>query len=242
MAGFVLKDWAAWAPGFEDDKAWRIWADGEGSLSMDKSVPSLDHLAPVARRRLSQLTKMVLHVGHRLLDGRQGMKTYFCSRFGEIAQQRGITGRLIDQGDVRPAAFSLSVFNTPVSHLSIHEGLREGITVLLAGENGLINALSPLLSQMIRSPGEDFLLLFADELLPDEYRALSDSDGRPFAFGLILSSEGKGMKIEYDLDGLSSGGFLNHPLDLLQWLLNDKTKTARMRCNGLHLNVRKGGS
>ena len=205
---------------------------------MEKSAPLLEHLPPVARRRLSQLSRMVLYVGHRLLEERHGMRTYFCSRFGEIVQQKEITGRLIDQGDVRPSAFSLSVFNTPVSLLSIHEGIREGISVLLAGENSMVNGLAALLAQMERSPKEEYLLLFADEMLPEEYRTLTESDGRPFAFGLILSSEGYGENFEYDFDDPATAESLSHPLDLLRWILSAET-TGRICCNKTYINLKR---
>ncbi len=236
MGFFLIEDWAAWAPGLETREAWLSWAKGESQArEQSQDAPALTHLPPVARRRLSQLSRMVLEVGHQLCRESKPSNFVFCSQFGEIVQQKAITMRLLEEGNVRPAAFSLSVFNTPVSLLSIHEGLTGALSVLLAGKHILASSLITLLSRLEYGDNSRGLLLFADETLPEEYRPLTDYKGHAYAFGLkiLMVPEKKACQksgyIQYELEGTDAGRdalLLESPLDWLKWHLLGQKKTG----------------
>jgi len=227
MPGLNILGWNAWAPGLESCEEWVVWAKGDGPAIDREGSPSLDHLPSVAKRRLSQLSRMVLEVGHRVLEEAGPIPIIFCSRFGEIGQQQKITKKMIETGEVLPAAFSFSVFNTPVSLLSIHEQIRNAASVNLSEKYCLINGLVSLISKLQTDDGP-CLIIFADESLPSEYETLTDGETRPFAMALIAESSESPEKggLEYRL--LSSppeGCTADHPLDFLRWfLLNSEEK------------------
>jgi hypothetical protein len=127
MDVFVV-GWSAWAPGLDTPAAWADWCRDGGALSQSADAPALAYVDPLFKRRLSQLTRMTIEVGHRALAGRGKMGISFASVYGEV----GATVQNIESayrgGGGLPRNFSLSVFNTPVAALSIAEGIVEGYT------------------------------------------------------------------------------------------------------------------
>jgi hypothetical protein len=102
MSSFTIAGLYAWAPGVEDMDKWRSWAEGRLSIEDSREVPQLDHMSKVSKRRLSQLSKMVLHVGHELLKTQPVDHMILCSNYGEICQQYKITQH-------KPYAFAMIV-------------------------------------------------------------------------------------------------------------------------------------
>jgi len=185
--------WSAWSPGLTSREDWAAWARGERELSATEEAPKLEFAPPLFRRRLSQLTRMTVQAGHEALAGRKPMKLSFASEYGEIGQQYAITERLIESGEVSPAQFSLSVFNTPVAALSIVEGNAEGYVACYPGTAcfslGFIEAAAAVLS----GAEEERLFVVADEFLPPAYAPLREGPNVPYALALVLSAaEGPG--------------------------------------------------
>ncbi len=220
-ARLYLLDRAAWAPGLETPDAVAAWARGEAEIKKTTDAPRLEFLPPLARRRLSQLSRMVLEVGHRLAGDGRPRPCVFATRYGEINRQYAITGGLLDAGEVGPAVFSLSVFNTPVYLLSIAEHNTGAGSALCAGPHGLAAAFLDALGFL--RPGsrdESCLMLFADEALPPDYLSLFDAPIEPYAFGLALSSRPRPSAVPLSLVMTEADGEAEpvHPLALLRWL------------------------
>ena len=54
-----------WAPGLTDDEnLWQSWLAGDAQIEQIKESPKLEYTDPLFRRRLSQITKMTVHVIH----------------------------------------------------------------------------------------------------------------------------------------------------------------------------------
>lgn len=221
-----ILDWTAWSPGISAVDEWAQWAAGERSLEKTAVSPPIGHVEPMFKRRFSQLTRMTLHVGHRILAAHPGIKTAFASVYGEINQQYKITTALLEAGEVSPANFSLSVFNTPVGALSIVEKNSAGYVTCFPGPDcfrqGMLETATAVLS------GADSLRLFicADELLPESYWPLVECVPVPHALALLVSaSAGTGSgAIQVPLDSLRpsapvSAGGVPYPLEFLRDVL-----------------------
>ncbi len=226
---FSLDGISAWAPGIETDKDWGEWAKGNKEILRSNATPPLKHLAPNAKRRLSQLTKMVLEVGHTLSLDKKERPIIFSSEYGEINVQNKISRSLIESGEIRPAQFSLSVFNTPLSLLSIHEKNRAEQTVLLSGKYGVFNSILSLISDLENIAKNEALLIFADELLPEDYSVFENEGDIPYAFGCKISShstsnESVQINCEIAPKTSSENNIAIHPLSLLKWLLSNEKR------------------
>ena len=228
---FSVEDLSFWAPGIETTDDRESWAAGRKKIERSTVSPPLEHMSKVSKRRLSQLSRMVLEAGHHLLADREVGHILLCSAYGEICRQYKITRGLLENGEIRPADFSLSVFNTPLSLLSIEEKAKGSVNVLLAGEKTLAAGLQSMTSHGVCCPDERQLILFADELLPEEYETLAESPSVPYAFGFIINPDNRGESsdpIEFSLKKAEASGEVTMPLDLLRWLLKRETRPLRI--------------
>ncbi len=190
-----VSSWNAWAPGIESREDWLAWARGEKSIEVSSKAPSISHVDAMFKRRLSQLTRMTLHVGHEALEGKPSMRMVFASMAGEINQQYKITERLIEDGEVSPSNFSLSVFNTPVAALSITEKSTKGYTACYPGDDVFATGFLEAASSILSGTEQDVLFIVADEAVPDAYASLCDGRAIPYAIAFVLSCEPKGIAV-----------------------------------------------
>jgi hypothetical protein len=221
---------AAWAPGFTGIEDWKAWARGERAIPQTTESPALEYTDPLYRRRLSQVSRMTIQVIHDVLPVEADTRLVFVSFRGELARQFSINRMLAEDGDIKPAAFSLSVFNTPPASAAIALNLEAGYTAVYPGNGsfrtGLMAALAPVVSGAVR----EILLVYADELCPGEYGAAAGGyagsqgppDARtpvcvqpwaPFAFAALLGRGSSGTPVAI------SGGEAATPEAFLKYLL-----------------------
>jgi hypothetical protein len=216
-----IERWAAWAPGLENAEALAAWARGETSIRQSPDAPALEFLPALFRRRLSQLSRMALEVGHRLSGDGPKPPCVFASCYGEINKQYAITQGLLDSMEVSPAIFSLSVFNAPAYLLSLAEHNTAPATAVYAGEQTLSAAFLEA-AGFLRQSAEPSacLVLFADEFPPPAYARLFSTPVEPYAFGLALSSRpaAGARQVTVTLTSADDNAPPAHPLDLLRWL------------------------
>ncbi|MBP5405803.1 beta-ketoacyl synthase chain length factor [bacterium] len=177
-----------WAPGLEEDSGkWEKWLKGEEFIEKSSAAPKLEYTDPLFRRRLSQISRMTVHVVHSLLE-KYGFdretKLVFVSFRGEIAREFSINKGIINEKTILPAGFSLSVFNTPVALAAIAFGLTGGYSAVYPSEGDFSSALKNAFAPVLCGDEKNIVLVYADELVPECYGVDSD----PFAFAALLSS------------------------------------------------------
>ena len=191
---------ASWAPGLSGPADWQEWARGNRNIQATNDSPGLTFTTPLFRRRLSQLSRMTIQVIHDLLPAGassfgEDTKIVFVSFRGEIAQQFKINRMLIEAGDIPPAAFSLSVFNTPPALAAIALNLTAGYSAVYPAEDrfdtGFLAAAAPILC----GDAEETVFVYADELVPREYGSLCPPCNEPLAFAALLSRSPEGLTV-----------------------------------------------
>lgn len=196
--------WSLWISGLESGEnrfpgaAFGQPADNPGA------TPPLAHVDTMFKRRLSQLTRMTIHTGHHALAGQPPMKITFSSVYGEIRQQYKITERLLDDGEVSPAHFSLSVFNTPVAALSITEKNAEGYTACYPGPDAFAAGFADAAAGILAGIEDHRLYICADEQMPDSYLPISGQTPVPHALAVVLSRTGGETMLPFSLDRLEA--------------------------------------
>jgi len=184
-----VKAWSAWAPGIETKEEWLSFIKENKSLSDSAESPELPFAPSLFKRRLSQLSRMVIQTGHSVAEHHDSLKITFASVYGEISQQLQIAKKLLDTHQVSPAAFSLSVFNAPVAALSILDKNTAGYTALFPGKDafrlGLLDAAAAIQS----GSDEERLFIYADEYIPEEYRSIISHMTYPFSLALVLTKK-----------------------------------------------------
>jgi hypothetical protein len=173
-----------------------------------KEGPALEFTDPLFRRRLSQISRMTIQVLHDILPIGEETKIVFVSFRGEITQQFKINRMLIEEGDLTPAAFSLSVFNTPPALASIALNLSAGYSAVYpaatpqgaagvsAGDRRFVTGFLAAAAPVLCGSAAEIVLAYADELCPPEYDALCPPDNEPFAFAAVLSPDDGGIPLE----------------------------------------------
>lgn len=171
------------------------------SLSNPREMPKLEYVDALFRRRLSQVTRMTIEAVHGVIDGNEDAKLVFTSFRGEIARELKINKGLVEDADVMPASFSISVFNTPAAATTIAFKMKAGYTAIYPSEDnfrsGFLAAAAPILA------GEEKKIIFAyaDEKIPEE---LENCKGfgfdNPMAVACVLSCEKDENAISVDLD------------------------------------------
>mgnify|MGYP004446640887 FL=1 len=179
----TLEDWALWKKGKKNLLS-SLDLCKEGAVA---SAPKLDFVPMLFRRRLSDISKMVVWTVHQVSKGLEPVKNTFASEFGEIQRQLKISMQLLETNNVSPSHFSLSVFNSPAAASSISEQNMAGYSATFAGPDsfraGLIEAVSALKS----GADEERIFVFADEGIPETYAPISCYPNVPIALALRLS-------------------------------------------------------
>lgn len=207
-----------WAPGLgEDSELWEEWANDVIEISQTKEAPKLEYTDPLFRRRLSQITKMTVHVIHNLLEKShidKETKIVFVSTRGEIEREFTINRELIEENMILPAGFSLSVFNTPVSSATLAFGLKGGYSVIYPSKGKFANAFKTAVAPILAGTEENIIFVYADELVPELYAEKRPKNNFPFAFACVISNKkNDGICID-DISSIPFSSF-----DFLKFLL-----------------------
>lgn len=196
--------WSLWISGLETGEDRFPGSDFGQPADNPGATPPLAHVDAMFKRRLSQLTRMTIHAGHQAMAGQPPMKITFSSVYGEIRQQYKITERLLDDGEVSPAHFSLSVFNTPVAALSITEKNVEGYTACYPGPDAFAAGFTDAAAGILSGLEDRRLFICADEHMPDTYLPISGPPYVPHALAIVLSRTGGEVMPSISLDRLEA--------------------------------------
>jgi hypothetical protein len=163
---------------------WSFWEPKENGADS----PELKFAPPLFKRRLSQLSRMVLHNIHEVAGGRGDVKITFASVYGETGLQCDISKEIAQKGTVSPAKFGVSVFNAPVALSTMLEKNSAGYTAVCAGENSFEEGLRDSVSAIMAGDKER-IFVYGDELLPAEFQIMAGKKNRPCSLALFLSKE-----------------------------------------------------
>jgi hypothetical protein len=191
---------SAWAPGIgglalSSYGEWDEWALGKRSILTEAEAPELTYTNATFRRRLSQISKMVIQVIHDLLPLGEDTKILFFSFRGELSREYQLFKTLKEEGEVSPAAFSLSGFNTPVALASIAFGLKGGYSAVYPVNNSFFTCVKTAGAMLHSGITKDLVLVYADENIPPECRRFFREYPAPAAFGLLLSRDSTGAPL-----------------------------------------------
>lgn len=213
-----LLHWAGWMPGVATLDEWRAWATGDLPVAMTEENPSVDFIPAMQRRRLSRLSRFALAAA-QACAGDQTLPTVFASRHGEIHRTVGLLKDLARQEPLSPMAFSLSVHNTASGLYSIASGNTAPSTAIAAGADTLPTAFIEAMGQL--QYHERVLLVYAEEPLPEDYRAFA-TDCIPLGLALLLghSSTAHTPQLHLTIDRAVSNTNIEHnTLSWLRWLV-----------------------
>lgn len=184
---FFIKDWYGWAPGITNKAAWTTWfRTGEHDNSDD--TPSLTHIPPMKRRRLSLFAKMAIHVATEMKCSPQ-TPTVFASRHGDLHKTSLLLKDLAHRDPLSPTQFGLSVHNAAAGQFHIFTHNQQANNTISAGEDTLLASLIDGVSRLFTDSSDEILLIFCDQPVPDLYQPFCKEPSFPHALALLLSKQ-----------------------------------------------------
>ncbi len=163
----------------------------QASSENPSEKPKLEFVDALFKRRLSQCTRMTIQVLHDLLEDVPESKNYkqiFVSLRGEIEREFTINKGIIEDSEILPAGFSLSVFNAPVAAATLALKLKAGYSVIYPCKGDFCSAFLAAASPVLSGSEEKVVLVYADEYVPDQYGKLQPECNVGTAFSCILSA------------------------------------------------------
>ena len=209
-----IKNVCCWAPGMETSQDWHDWAAGNRKIASEKAAPALTFTEANFRRRLSQLSKMTVQVVHDVFEesgaDRNSVKLAFVSMRGEIDRQLKINKSLIEENEILPAGFSLSVFNAPVALATIAEKLKGGYDAIYPSRGNFRQGFISAVSSVLCGAEKELVFVYGDELVPECYNGFAPEENIPLSYAFIVTAEAGNNVIMMDIDDISESpvGFL----------------------------------
>jgi hypothetical protein len=225
-----VRKWAAWAPGLENADAWLAWCAEPSALGAD-GHPEASFLPALLRRRCSALTRIMLTVAFECCNEaeRAQVGSVFASRHGNINESIGMLERLALQQPLSPTRFSHSVHNAQSGLFSIAAGNRRASSSIAAEEDTFGCGWLEALTFLQRFPETPVLLVMAEVPLKPVFAALVDEPAASYGLGMLLTSQGPGPRLEFDItSGDGEAARLRWPdaAEFLRWLASPEPRLA----------------
>lgn len=191
---------SAWVPGLEGREEYVAWSGGKRELPAESdrgSLPSLDFVPSMQRRRMTALSKLAVALIHGVQDDLTPLaKIYFVSQAGESGRQFQVNAMVLQDGEVSPAAFSTSVFNTPPAMASILLRLANGYSALYPGKGKFFSGIQCALAPLLAGNCSQILLVYADVAAPEEYASLDGAIEVSWGFAALLENQAGGIPVD----------------------------------------------
>jgi hypothetical protein len=183
-----VERWCAWAPGIEDEAAWRLFANAPHAPERARRAPAIDFVPAMQRRRCDAVARMVLHVANGCADTRElaSLPVVLASRHGPFETTVELLEHIAEEKPLSPTGFSHSVHNTALGLFSIWSGNRSASVALAAGRDTFAHGFIEALALLQRTRADAVLYICADEVVPEPLAALADPAGRAHALALRL--------------------------------------------------------
>lgn len=172
-------------------------------FAVAEETPKLEYVDSLFKRRLSQISRMTIQAVHDVLDEAENSKIVFTSFRGELNRQFKINRGLVEEFEVLPANFSISVFNTPPAVATIALKIKAGYTAIYPSEDNFFSAFISACTPILCGKEEKIIFVYADEKISEEYQPTVHNEKTDFsalAFSCVLSSEKTSDSIEIELD------------------------------------------
>lgn len=177
---FVIKAFAAYAPGLQSTADWQAWAKRPG-LPLGDASPELSEMPAMARRRLGPLGRTAVQVAYWCQGGDRGMPVVLASRYGDAARSLDLLGELARDHALSPTAFGLSVHNAIGAQYSIARGDTANYLSVAAGPASAAAAVVEAVA-LLHDGADEVMVICYDAPLPGAYAFYADEPATCYAW------------------------------------------------------------
>lgn len=183
MIDLVIERWRAWAPGVEEPTDWADWSAAPRALDDRGEQPACDFVAPMQRRRLSRLARIVMHAAWPMCADDEQLPFVYASRHGETTRTFAMLDEIGRGAPLSPTQFGLSVHNAIAGQWSILRGQR-GESVALAGEADTFEHAIVEAAALLGDGATAVIVVIAEERPATAYDGWIDDV--PFSYAVAL--------------------------------------------------------
>lgn len=196
MKNFLVRRWAAWAPGLQTQEAWQAWlAEPTWPLSTADALAPLAEVPAMTRRRIDPLGRAALQAAWWAQGAAPTGPVVFASRWGEIARSVALLRQLSLGEPLSPTAFSLSVHNASSAVYSIARGDTANYAAVSAGPASAAAGVCEALG-LLSDGAPQVLVVSVEAELPEPYQAFEQHPAPLRAWAALLEPAERGLSLE----------------------------------------------
>lgn len=205
---FCIKAWNLWLPSFDND-----------GLILPANFALLSDIPAMARRRMSQLTKMAFQTAIAV-EPENTIPCIFASRHGDLHKTVELLKAIAVSDDLSPTQFALSVHNAISGQYSIFTLNNADMNAIAGGANSLHYAVLEAASRLTTEENlTEILVVYADEPVPDLYRQFCAEPAVAQSLAVLLSKD-SGDKVSFSYRNADEQETESDPLLSLQRFLS----------------------
>ncbi|NUE67441.1 beta-ketoacyl synthase chain length factor [Snodgrassella sp. ESL0253] len=224
---FAISAWRAVSPFHQTLADWRQWvAQGRDINGLTARDIDVSFLPAMKRRRLSSAARLMFAASWPLLPENISCPVVFVSHDGEINRSFQLWQSLLQQEELSPTSFALSVHNAIVGQWSLMRADMSECIALSARYNGLEMGITEAVG-LLEEGASQVLVVVVEEPIAAEYNVAAVRAPFPLALGLILTT-GEQTSLTYspmmaEATDNPLAGTLNYYSSTLDWIVQQVT-------------------
>ncbi|MDG6896268.1 beta-ketoacyl synthase chain length factor [Volucribacter amazonae] len=184
---FNLTDWHIATDHQLSQQDWIVDDLNHWYQGLEKTSPTLNFLPPLKRRRLSGSARLFIDTVWQLVKDNANIPVVYASTNGEITRNFELWQSLLQEGDVSPTSFSLSVHNALVGQWSELRQVKTETTAISVRIDSLEIALLEAYL-LLQEGAKQVLVVLAESPLSDKYNP-QPVYRQPFGYALSFIVE-----------------------------------------------------
>lgn len=175
---------------------WHFWSQElpDSATNCLASYPELQQIPALQRRRLSDLTKISLHLAFAN-QIEADTPVVFASRHGDLHKTSQLLKQVARDDDLSPTQFALSVHNAMVGQYSILTQHRAQHSSVAAGDASLHYGILEAWTLLQCNDCDQVLIVYADQRLPEIYTSFDTNPALDHGMSLLLSKKPVGSHL-----------------------------------------------
>lgn len=182
----------------------------------EDGVPELKTIPPMLRRRLNRTARIALHTATECLSGQSHVPMVFASRNGETPRSVQLLAQLMQNEQLSPTDFGLSVHNATGGLFTIARGDTASCSSLASGKETMPHAVIEAVLQLQEAPA--VLLVLSEDILPQPFIGFADETQHTFACSLLITrTQSDGECLQLHMEPATAPA--PEPVEELPWAL-----------------------
>ncbi len=224
---FKIKDIKALAPNLQTLAQWQQWATAPVFTQGEVTVPKLEFIPMMQRRRLSKFARLCCFTLHELTQ-RNDIPMVFVSRFGDLVKTDELIEDVVDNQTLSPTKFALSVHNAVAGQYSILTDNKQPSTTIAAGSDSFHMGLCDALARLKQSDNDELIMVCTETITPQKYTPYISEQQVDHSVAILLSkTQGREVQLTPSTNSdAATTERLPQALAFMAWFFGDQATST----------------